>query len=298
MEISIRVFIKRKVLVMIMNINYSGAFGNPLSIEEHKSIQLAILKYVAEFCENNGLRYFLADGTLIGAIRHKGFIPWDDDIDIQMPRPDLNRLISIFNKQSGSNKFHLIYPKDPIAQHYMVKIVDTDTVKIEPYLNYSNGFLGVDIDVFALDGCPDDEREFVKWGLEIRGYNKAYTYKKKSVLRGILGRGKDIIKKRTIAKFVPLLSSDDIMDKIYTLVNKYPYDKSKYIARIGISDHFRTLPDCWEPEYAEFEGDWFRVPRGYDEILTKQYGDYMKLPPIEKQVTHHVNNVYWKSSAV
>lgn len=273
----------------------SVVFGKPLSVEEHKTVQLGILQFVADYCENNGLRYFLADGTLIGAVRHHGFIPWDDDIDIQIPRPDLFKLINTFNEQSGSKKYHLIHPKDPMAQHYMVKIIDTETIKIEPYLDYSNGYLGVDIDVFALDGCPDDESEFVKWSNKIRGYNKAYAYKKKQFWRSVLGRGKDIVKRRTIAKFVPLLSTDAIIDRINQLANSFPYDGSKYIARIGISDHFRTLPDRWEPIYAEFEGRQLRIPKGYDEILTKQYGDYMKLPPLERQVTHHINNVYWKN---
>ena len=279
-----------------MKKKYNNIFGEMLSVEDHKKIQLDILKFVADYCEKKGLRYFLADGTLIGAVRHHGFIPWDDDIDIQMPRPDLVKLIESFNAESGTEKYHLVYPKDPMAQHYMVKIIDTDTVKIEPYLDYSNGFLGVDIDVFALDGCPDDEQEFIKWGLEIRGYNKAYVYKKRDSWHSFLSRGKDIVKKRTIAKFVPFLSAEGIIDRVYSLVNNYPYDNSKYIARIGIFDHFRTQRDLWEPEYMEFEGNMFRAPKGYDEILTKQYGDYMKLPPIEQQVTHHVNYVFWKNN--
>ena len=177
----------------------------------------------------------------------------------------------------------------------MVKIIDTRTVKIEPYLDYKNGFLGVDIDVFALDGCPDDEQEFIKWSSKIRGYNKAYAYKKKQTFRSILGRGKDIlVKKRTIAKFVPFLSTDQIVDRVYALANKYPYDESRFISRVGVADHFRTDPTCWEMIKADFENEVFCIPKGYDEILTKQYGDYMRLPPVEQQVTHHRNNIYWR----
>lgn len=98
----------------------NSEIGEKISFEEHKEIELDILKFVADFCEKNGLRYFLADGTLLGAIRHHGFIPWDDDIDIQMPRPDLFKLIELFNKESGSKRYYLIHPQDPIAQHYFI----------------------------------------------------------------------------------------------------------------------------------------------------------------------------------
>lgn len=269
-------------------------FGQPLTDEENKETQLGILKYVDRYCTEHGLRYFLADGTLIGAIRHRGYIPWDDDIDIRMPRPDYNKLMKSFNADVGDNHFKLIAPTSAEAQHYFVKIIDTRTIKIEPYLNYKNGYLGVDIDVFPLDGCPEGEHEFLKWANEIREYNKAFVYKKKQWLRSILGRGKDITAHRVKAKFVPFMTCNEIVDKVSKTMMQYPFDRSKYVCGVGVVDRFRIPYDCVKDYIiVPFEDSAFRVPVGYDAMLTAQYGDYMKLPPVEQRVSHHVNNVYW-----
>ena len=131
-----------------------------MSLEEHKKVQVDILVSFAKFCEENNLRYFMAYGTLLGAIRHKGFIPWDDDIDVWMPREDYNILIETFKSK---NNYQLIDPRGKMARHPYVKIIDINTIKIEKLVDYREGNLGVDIDVFPLDGQPDNEREFVIW---------------------------------------------------------------------------------------------------------------------------------------
>ena len=276
-----------------MNSKVTESIGKPISLEEHKKIQFDILKFFSSFCEANGLRYFLADGTLLGAVRHKGFIPWDDDIDVRMPRPDYDKLIDIFVDDSG--RFQLINPRSENAYHFTVKIIDTNTIKIERRMNYRNGFLGVDIDVFPIDGAPDREDEFNKWQYDIRSYNKAYMYKKKGILLSALGRGKDLLEKRQPAMFVPFMSCASIMDITDSLYKQYPYDTSPYRCAVGIVDHFRFPSDsCDSFIMMEFEGEKFRAPIGYDCILKTQYGEYMKLPPANQQISHHRNNVFWK----
>lgn len=267
-----------------------------LSVEEHKKIQLDILKFVADFCEKKGLRYFLADGTLLGAVRHKGFIPWDDDIDIRMPRPDRNIMMRIFNAECGSERYRLISPGDKDAHHYCVKIVDTRTVKIESEQDYSTGFLGADIDVFTIDGSPDNEEDFLKWGREIRSYNKAYIYKKKPLYLALRATIGNYVKKRIRPSWSWLFKpASYIADKVNALSEKYVYGEGAYVSFIGAGDLFRVPYECYK-DYVlmKFEDGEFRVPAGYDAVLTAQYGDYMKLPPIEKQITHHKNNVFWK----
>lgn len=281
-----------------MVVKNKNIFGQLLTVEENKKAQLDILSYVDAFCSKMGLRYYLGDGTLIGAVRHHGYIPWDDDIDIRMPRPDYDELIRIFNDGSKDSRYRLIEPKSKLAQNSFVKIIDSDTIKIEPYLDYKNGYLGVDIDVFPFDGCPSDEQEFTEWATTIRSYDKAFLYKKRIWYRAILSRAKDFFCKRLHAKWLPFVSSDEILTTIENSFQEYPFDKSEYICGVNVVDCFRVPADAIKAYMlVPFEDRTFRIPVGYDAILTAQYGNYMQLPPIEEQVTHHTNKVYWKNKS-
>lgn len=274
----------------------TNRFGRELTDEENRKVQLDILSYVDSFCTKMGLKYYLGDGTLIGAVRHHGYIPWDDDIDIRMPRPDYNKLISIFNKKEKEGRYKLIAPESDLAQNSFVKIVDLRTIKIEPYLNYKNGYLGVDIDVFPYDGCPSSEQEFEEWANIIRSYDKAFLYKKRIWYRALLSRAKDLCCKRLRAKILPFMSCQKILEEIDKKFQEYPIDKSCYICGVNTVDCFRVPKEAISDyEIVPFEDRQFRIPIGYDAILTAQYGNYMQLPPIDEQVTHHTNKVYWKN---
>ena len=142
-----------------------------IGIEEGKQIELDILKFLAKYCDEKGFRYFLAYGTLIGAIRHKGFIPWDDDIDLYMPREDYDKMIACFNKEAPA-PFKLIEPHEKGAKHTFVKIYDERTVKLENG-SYGGRELGVDVDIFPLDGVPADQAEYDAWFDKlVKIYNK------------------------------------------------------------------------------------------------------------------------------
>ena len=126
-----------------------------LTIEELKQYQLGILKVVAEYCEGNEIKYWLDCGTLLGAVRHKGYIPWDDDIDIGMLREDYDKFIYSFN---SSNERYKVYSIENNPDFYFphAKVLDTDTVLYEPD---ENGLkLNINIDIFIYDNAPDDER--------------------------------------------------------------------------------------------------------------------------------------------
>ena len=262
-----------------------------MSFEETKQVELEILKHFAAFCDANGLRYFLAYGTLIGAVRHKGFIPWDDDIDVWMPRPDYNRLLEIFNSQNG--RYRVVNPYEKISRHTFAKIIDTQTVKIEQMIDYSNGYIG--IDVFPLDGEPSDELEFSKWYVKLQKQYKRHSF--------FVIENKGGLKRKfllPILKFV-LRNKDIYLRKANKLHLKFPYQKCEYIGAVESVYNFKSnrYKREWFDESTEidFEDTKFKVPVGYHKILTQMYGDYMKLPPKEKQVTHHSNNTFWLEGA-
>ena len=260
-----------------------------ISTEEHKKIQLDILRKVASFCEEKGINYYLTDGTLIGAVRHKGFIPWDDDVDIEMPRPDFNRFRKEFVNQ-GNLRF--VAPGDPDSRYHNGKVIRIDTVKIENGIKYNDDYLGVDIDIFIIDGCPDSIDEYKVLRKKICKLYNAYAQVKQGLVGSIKHKMKVLLWKLFYG------SPKKNISEAFRLCEKYDFGSSKYIARYGrFSVGFRVPAECYSNfVYKDFEGEQFRVPVGYDAVLKAQFGDYMRLPPESERVSHHSNKVYWKES--
>ena len=134
-----------------------------INIEEIRKLQISILLYVHEFCKKNNIRYSLSGGTLLGAVRHKGYIPWDDDIDIMMPRPDYERFVNEFNENRKDVEYKVIcsYNDSQFFQPF-AKVVNTKTFLKETYKR-PVAQMGVYIDVFPIDGLPNDEQKREKY---------------------------------------------------------------------------------------------------------------------------------------
>lgn len=275
-----------------MNITIEKKISNKITNEEVKSLELRILIKVAEYCERNGLRYFLAYGTLIGAIRHEGFIPWDNDIDIFMPRPDYERLILLVKEQPISDRLTLLHYCD-VRTFPFVKIVDNRTLLKEHFLRTEDN-CGVYIDIFPLDGLPDEacvqKRIFKKaklyytlYALANYRFNTGSTFLKKFI-------------KNIFYPFSKLISNYKVCEKLNQLCQDYNYDKATYVGNIVWGEGEREImPRIWYTEVnGKFENNFFYIPSGYDYILKKIYGEYMKIPPIDQQIVHEFE-AEWKT---
>ncbi|MEY8462818.1 LicD family protein [Streptococcus merionis] len=270
---------------------------NDFTIKDVQDLAFEILKYIKEICEQHSINYYLAYGTLIGAVRHKGFIPWDDDIDIMMPREDFERLVVIM-REFPHPYYRLISSEtDNRFQVPLPKIIDSRTILIQDYDIVESIPLGVYVDIFLVDGAGDDYLDAVKH------YDQAFLYyqlwKKSclklfpsslSYLRGFL---------RWIKNLPYIVRGSKYYMKLLKEHNTtYEFSKSHYIATFetGTSDASKCIwkkTDFDNKTKLEFNGDLFQVPKEYEKILTGEYGDYMVLPDIDKQVSHHSYVLRW-----
>lgn len=263
-----------------------------ITITEIREIQIGLLKCFADFCNENKLYYTLGYGTLLGAIRHKGFIPWDDDIDVIMPRPDYERFLELSNYKKISSNIDTISYKLGNSTYPFTKLIDNRTEVEEKFVNGVK--IGVWIDVFALDGNFSNNflnilhykaARFIRKIIEIKRNDFASgTTKTKQILKGIIYPFTRIFSYKVLCR---------TMDKICCIRK---YNDSDYIGCVvwGYGGKDRTEKNLFMKSVdVEFEGHIFNAPSNYDKYLRGIYGDYMKLPPENKR-TRHDFNAWWK----
>jgi lipopolysaccharide cholinephosphotransferase len=262
-----------------------------LSLQEIKQYELEILKFFHAFCVENNIRYFISHGTLLGAIRYKGFIPWDDDLDVLVPREDYDRLLTIFK---DTERYQLIsFEKNPNYTFPYAKLCDMSTRKIEGGY-HSHVELGLDIDVFPLDYWDDNlkkakhEVKYQKRNMRFLGLSKRKKPDSVNpVKRFVKGIAMALCKLRGSAYYV---------EKIIRGANRPEQKGSRYMGgkAWNVYGERDILPAevFAEAIELEFEGEKFFAPVGYDAFLTSLYGDYLPEPPVEKRKTHHSFKAY------
>lgn len=262
-----------------------------INIEELKKVQLNLLDHVSDFCKKNRIRYWLDAGTLLGAIRHKGYIPWDDDIDIGMLRTDYDRFVKKFNKYNKKYQCYCIENNEKFCYPY-AKVLDKSTVLYEPDRNGKK--LCVNLDVFVYDNAPDDEK-MRKRMFDIRDFyytlNILRTYHHEP--NGKWYRKLAIY----IFRFFLLLFPRSFFCK-KTIQNSKRFEGRETRCVGNFTSISRVV--CGKEVFdsfieVEFEGKRYPAPSGYDEWLKAFYGDYMVLPSEEKRVSHHVFEAYYLS---
>lgn len=252
------------------------------TVEELRELQMQAMDVIDAFCKKNNLNYSLAGGTMIGVVRHKGYIPWDDDIDIYMPRKDYDIFLKTFD---GFNQRYRVYEwrNYPGMEVLFAKVGDTKTKLSEQgtFREY-----GVYVDVFPLDGVSDDEkvqrRIFkTKVALYILAHAKSQRYPANSSTKNKL---------RWIASRLWPLSKRMTFKLITKLVQQWPNAKNvTNLVCAAPNNPYDAFPlSSFMPTHATaFENRSYQIMDGYQVYLTRRYGDYMKLPPEDQRVQAH-----------
>jgi len=263
-----------------------------LGNDEIKAIQLQILEVFVAFCEKENLRYSLYFGSLLGAVRHMGYIPWDDDIDVMMPRPDYDKFLQTFKYSSD-----LYYLRS--------NILDEDYPYIFAKLAYNKSKLvefsslpydiGINIDIFPIDGVPEKTKPYRRFYRSLKILHSILLVQ--SVKLNFKDRK---FHKNVILIFLKFIVSIFPYQKIIKLIDKRlrknSFEESKYAMAScfpGVKRHHRLKKAVFEELiYLTFESKKVKSLKHYDEFLKSQYGDYMKIPPENERNTHHSYEAY------
>lgn len=229
--------------------------------------QLKILKWFRDFCAENHLTWFLGEGTLLGAVRHKGFIPWDDDIDTFMPYEDYLRCIELMPREG---RFRILdWRTEGRYPFQFAKVVEEDTCQLHP-IPFGYAVLGCYIDIFPIAGYPDDQKEIEE---KYCRHKVLDAWWDRSLIEAdYLGDpARDQRRIITEEKYkIPFYKADKVGTMQQIAGNAWA------ISRTFFDDNIQM----------RFEEDIFPAPRGYDEFLKARYGNYMELPPVEKRRVH------------
>lgn len=250
-------------------------------------MEVDMLKEFIRICENLHLKYYVLGGTLLGSVRHNGFIPWDDDIDVGMPRADFQKFLEKAPEMLPEGLFLQTLWNEPEYYKNIAKIRNVNTTFIEKECRYQNIRHGIFIDVFALDNYPTGvwKKKWYKIRRKILDarIGKSFSWDNES-------RWYKALVKNILCFFEPNVKKA-VMNR-EKMFSSFAY--SGLIANFcGQWGEKEIVPEEWYGEGCElsFEGITVKAPKAYDKWLTQVYGDYMKLPPKEKQVSHHDTSI-------
>lgn len=258
-----------------------------LSHEELKEALCQMLYDFSEYCEKHQLKYVLCCGTLLGAIRHQGMIPWDDDIDVSMPREDFDKLHELIKTDPLKSQYCLESLLAGNSANPYAKIFDRNVELVEAESAIKNSIW---IDVFPVDGIPDEiAADYRKLSSKVFNYCRFLEKAAKPIkFYGFSPYGLKLTVSTLIAH---LKSAEYYGQKLDAIARKYKMSECQYATSIcwnGIRGILKSERFYTNREKRLFEGHEYYIPQDWDEYLTKFYGDYMQIPPESERETHNV----------
>lgn len=265
-----------------------NSMSRQIKFEEVKELEYDLLSEFDRFTRENDIMYFLSGGSCLGAIRHEDFIPWDDDIDVCMLRKDYDKLVRLIEKNRslpGKDEYRFLLPLDDNYIYPYMKLVNSNTVVYEKDIQ-SRFATGVWMDIFPMDVWPDDKEELKKI---MRKHNFYKTMNKIYVAGNLSTTGK-----RVIGCLGKILYAIAFQRKDYKYWNRKILELNKPCEGTYVGDRIWPVKDkefftkevFAKPVYKKFHKGEFPVPVGYEEYLSKMYGNYMQLPKPEDRVFH------------
>lgn len=265
-------------------------------------LELDILKQIIDLCDHNGLTYYAIGGTLLGAVRHKGFIPWDDDIDIGMPRPDYEKFLSIAQKALRSPYSVKTFYTSP---EYKYQFAQVDTNQVQLLIDSTNRkkMQNIWVDIFPIDAMPNSKTLYHLHTIRLLFLRMMSKY---SVFNDVVGQHQKNrpLYEKILIQIGNMIKPDRFMNymKWYTRLDRaykmYPYPSAQFIGNLcGIYKMHEIVPKSYFEPYRllDFEGITIKVPNQYDAYLRHIYGDYRILPPENHRQQHFSGIIQYHS---
>lgn len=251
-------------------------------VKELQAKELILLKELRRICEANDITYFLAYGSLIGAVRHHGFIPWDDDVDVCMNYPDYVKFKEACKTQLGSDFFLQTDETDPNAGLSYYKLRLNNTTLIVDYLANRDMHHGINIDIYPIYNVPDNS---IQRTIQLYASAVYMLFEAGQVPEnhgGIMAAGSKLLLK-TIKGTSRIAIKNKCHQYMAKFEDKHTKMKAMLFGNLNVCRHLYPAEVFSKSLKMQFENDSFSVPAGYDTYLMQYYGDYMKMPPIEEQ---------------